>query len=199
MTYISECLPWPLSRLLAATIESTVSGDTHKMADKTVDFHTLRFDVSDERRVRFTVASLQTDGELVLGGELGLCIPARTTGMRVQEESNYVKIAWDDYAHVEIFHGALDGGGHSYNVRWLVDKNGKSALSDQFDMKDAHWYGAAQVRSDHNIHNQTSRQWSHSAYHHCHNLLIDSKWTVWSGMLAEQRDYCLRLVTSSQL
>ena len=56
-----------------------------------------------------------------------------------------MKIAWDGYAHVEIFHSDTDGGGHSYNVRWLVDKNGKSALSDQYDMGGAHWYGAAQV------------------------------------------------------
>ena len=115
------------------------------MADKTVDFHTLRFDVSDERRIRVTVSPLQGDGPPVLQGDLGLCIPARTSGMRVQEEANYMKIAWDGYAHVEFFHSDTDDGGHSYNVRWLVDKNGKSALSDQYDMSGAHWYGAAQV------------------------------------------------------
>ena len=121
------------------------------MADKSFAFHTLRFDVSDVRRVRLTVSPLHGDSagaEPVLRGELGLCIPARTSGMRVQEETNYVKIAWDDYGHVEVFHGALDGGGHSYNVRWLIDRTGKLDLSDQFDMRGAHWYGAAQVGRD---------------------------------------------------
>ena len=37
---------------------------------------------------------------------------------------------------------------------------------------------------------QTPRQWRHSAYHHCHNLIMNSKWTVLSGMLTGQRD-CL--------
>ena len=46
---------------------------------------------------------------------------------------------------------------------------------------------------------QTSRRWRHSAYHRYHKLIINSKWTVRSGMLTGQHDCCLRLVTQLQL
>ena len=51
------------------------------------------------------------------------------------------------------------------------------------------------------VHAET-QPWRHSAYHYCHNLIINSTWTVAGGIknwLAGQRDCCLRLATSLHL
>ena len=107
--------------------------------DKEFKFHTLQF-TNVDKYLRLSVQS-PDDKDVILCGNLGLSFSG---GYARSIKDGVLEMEWAGNGKLVIKHTSSKPTQHRYDLEWQSYK--PKELKDAYELRGAHWYGAAQIR-----------------------------------------------------